>query len=127
MASIESGQESARSGGGMLWFWLPIVLILFVGGALSVAAYFVEPGLTIPESLAAGYGGLAGIIVGLFAAAIGVVVGLFGALLGLVATGGALALTLFIVASPILAIVLFVLLMRRPKASGAECPDPAVH
>lgn len=113
-----------RRGGGAAWLWAPIVLILFLGGAMSVGMYFYgEPQLTILESLAAGFGSLAAIIVGLFAAAIGVIVGLFGALLGIVAAGGAVAMTLFIVGSPIIAIVLFVLLMRRPKT----CPDPGLH
>ncbi len=119
-----SYQETGRKGGGAAWLYAPIILILFLGGALSIGAYFYsEPHLTIMESLAAGFGGLAAIIVGLFAAAIGVIVGLFGAALGVVAAGGAVAMTLFIVASPIIAIILIVLLMRRPK----NCPDPAVH
>jgi len=111
----------------MFWFWTPIVLILFVGGAFSIAAYTAEPSLTPFEAVAAGFGGLAGLIVGLFAAAIGIVVGLLGAAVGLLAAGGAAAVTLFIVASPILAIVLLFLVMRRPKSSGADCPDPAAH
>lgn len=115
-----------RRSGGLFWFWTPVVLILFLGGALSVAAYAAEPGLSPVEALAAGYGGLAAVIVGLFAAAFGIVIGLFGALLGLVAAGGATALTLFIVASPVIAIILLILLMRRPKA-GADCPDPGAH
>ncbi|MEO1135378.1 MAG: hypothetical protein AAFW68_02065 [Pseudomonadota bacterium] len=116
--------EPARSG-GMAWLWAPIILILFLGGALSVGAYFYgEPQLTVAESIAAGFGGLAGLIIGLIAAAFGIVVGLLGALIGIVAAGGAVAMTLFIVASPILAIVLIFLLMRRPKS---ECPDPGAH
>lgn len=117
-------QEPARSG-GMAWFWAPIVLVLFLGGALSVGAYFYgEPQLTVVESIAAGFGALAGIIIGLIGAAVGIVLGLLGALIGIVAAGGAVAMTLFIVASPILAIVLIFLLMRRSKS---DCPDPAAH
>jgi hypothetical protein len=33
-------------------------------------------------------------------------------------------MTLFIVASPIIAIILIALLMRRPKS---DCPNPAAH
>ena len=110
----------------MAWLYAPIILILFVGGALSVAAYTYEPGFTIAESLAAGFGGLAAIIVALFGALIGVVISLLGALFGLAVGGGAVALTLFIVASPILAIILLVMMMRRPRSS-AECPDPSMH
>lgn len=124
MSTSEYHEE--RRSSGAAWLYAPIILILFLGGALSVAAYsYGEPELTMMESLAAGFGGLAAIIVGLFAAAIGVIVGLFGALLGVVAAGGAVAMTLFIIASPILAIVLIVMLMRRPKSS--ECPDPSLH
>jgi hypothetical protein len=117
-------REPARSS-GLAWLYAPIVLILFLGGALSVGAYLsAEPQLTVVESIAAGYGALAALIVGLIAAAFGIVVGLLGALIGLIAAGGAVAMTLFIVASPILAIVLIVLLMRRPKSG---CPDPSAH
>lgn len=117
-------QEPARSGGAT-WLLAPVVLILFLGAALSVGAYFYsDVPLTAAESLAAGFGGLAGLIIGLFAAAIGVIVALFGALIGLVAAGGAVAMTLFIVASPIIALILIFLLLRRPKS---DCPDPAAH
>jgi len=74
--------------------------------------------------MAAGFGGLAGIIIGLIAAIFGLIVGLVGALIGLAAAGGAVAVTLFIVASPIIALILIFLLMRRPKA---DCPDPEAH
>ncbi len=121
MANADYEGSGGRSGAA--WLYVPIVLILFVGGALSVAAYYYEPGLTIAESLAAGFGGLAGIIIGLFAAAFGVVLGLLGALLGIVAAGGAVAMTLFIIGSPIIAIILIFMLMRRPKG----CPDPGAH
>lgn len=114
-----------RRSGGMFWFWAPVLLILIAGAALSFAAYFSGNGLTVVESVAAGFGGLAGVIVGLFGAIIGIVLGLVGALIGVVAAGGAVAVTLFIIASPVLAIVLFILLLRRPKT--AECPDPGAH
>ena len=129
MTNIDSTDVSQRSGGsGLAWLYLPLVLILFLGGALAVGAYFYgEPQLTIAEALAAGFGGVAALIVGLFAAAIGIVVGLFGALIGLVAAGGAVGMTLFVVASPVIAIILLVMLMRRPRANPQGCPDPSAH
>lgn len=116
--------EPRRGGAG--WFYAPIVLILFLGGALSVGAYFYsEPQLTILEAITAGFAGLAGIIIGLIAAVFGIVVGLLGALIGVVAAGGAVAMTLFIVGSPLLAIILIIMLMRRSRSS--DCPDPSAH
>lgn len=116
-------REPARSSGA--WFYVPVVLILFLGGALSVGAYFYgDPQLTIAESIAAGFGALAGIMIGMIGALFGLAVGLIGALIGLVAAGGAVAMTLFIIGSPIIAIILIVMLMRRPKS---DCPDPGAH
>ena len=124
MATTDYDDQRSR-GGGLAWFYVPIVLILFLGGAMSVGAYmYNDVDLTIMESMAAGFGGLAAIIVGLIAAAIGIVIGLFGALLGVIAAGGAVAMTLFIVGSPVIALILLFLLMRRPKQN---CPDPAAH
>ena len=114
--------EERRGRGGALWFWIPFFLILVTGGVFSVVVY-QEGGVSILEALAAGYAGVGALIVGLFAGLIGLVVGLIGALIGVVAAGGALALTAFLVGSPIIAIVLFVLLMRRDKG----CPDPSMH
>lgn len=114
-----------RRGGGLFWFWAPLLIILFVGAAFSVAAYTAEPGLTAVEAVAAGFAGVAALIVGLFAGALGLLLGLLGAAVGIVAAGGAAAMTLFIIASPILAIVLLFLLLRRPK--GSDCPDPSAH
>ncbi|GJL91574.1 hypothetical protein [Hyphococcus sp.] len=117
-------REPARSS-GMAWVMAPVIMILFLGAALSVGAYFYgDPQLTVAESMAAGFGGLAALIVGLIATVFGLVVGLIGALIGLVAAGGAVAMTLFIVGSPLIAIILIVMLMRRPKS---ECPDPGAH
>jgi hypothetical protein len=126
MANLDADYQGGKSGSGLAWLFMPIVLILFLGAALSVAAYsFSDHDLTVAESIAAGFGGLAGLIIGLIGAAIGIVVGLIGALIGLVAAGGAVAMTLFIIASPVIALVLLFLLMRRPKT--AECPDPGAH
>ena len=124
MTTTDMETYEERRGGGLFWFWVPVVLILFLGVAFSVAAYNLEPGLTIAEALTAGFVGVAGLIAGLFAAAFGVILGLVGALIGVVAAGGAVAMTLFIVGSPIIAIILFVLLMRRPKSA---CPNPDAH
>lgn len=116
--------EERRGSSSAAWFYIPVLLILLLGAALSVGAFFAsDPQLTILESIAAGFGGMAAMIVALFAAAIGVLLGLVGALIGVVAAGGAVAMTLFIVGSPIIAIILIVLLMRRPKS----CPDPSAH
>lgn len=124
-ADMEYGER--RSGGGLFWFWAPILLILVAGFGLSVAFYFSGEGLTIAESIAGGFAAVGGTLVGIVAAVIGVFMGLIGALIGVAVAGGAVAMTLFIVASPILALILFILLLRRPKNSGADCPDPAAH
>ncbi len=125
MANIDMDYGSAKRSSGAAWLYMPIVLIIFLGAALSIAAYsFSDSDLTVAESIAAGFGGLAGIILGLIGAAIGIIVGLVGALIGIVVAGGAVAMTLFIVASPIIAIILFALLMRRSKSA---CPEPGVH
>ena len=109
----------------MAWVLAPVIMILFLGAALSVGAYFYgDPQLTVAESIAAGFGVLAGLIVGLIGAVFGLIVGLVGALIGLVAAGGAVAVTLFIVASPVIAIILLFLVLRRPKS---DCPDPSAH
>ena len=80
-----SDYGDARRGGGLAWLYAPVVLILFLGGALSAGAYFYsDTPLTVMESIAAGFGGLAGLILGLIGAAFGIVVGLIGALVGLV-------------------------------------------
>ena len=115
-------EERRSGGGGALWFWIPLMLVLIGGAALSGVAY-LEGDLTILEAIAAGYAGVGALIIGLFAGLIGLVVGLIGAVIGVVAAGGALALTAFLIGSPIIAIVLFVLLMRRDKG----CPDPEAH
>ena len=126
MSNQEPAYQGERRGGGMAWLYMPIVLILFLGAALSVAAYnFSETDLSAAESVAAGFGGLAALILGLIGAAIGIVVGLIGALIGLVAAGGAVAMTLFIVGSPIIALILIGLLWRRSKQIA--CPDPGAH
>lgn len=124
MTTTDMETYGERRGGGLLWFWLPIFLILIAGGALAIAALYHQPDLSVAEALAAGYGGVASLVVGIVAAAVGLVVGLVATLIGLVAAGGAVAVTLFIIASPIIAIILFVLLMRRPKN---QCPDPGAH
>ncbi|MDZ7628079.1 MAG: hypothetical protein U5J99_06680 [Parvularculaceae bacterium] len=125
MANINADTGVQKKSSGLVWLYAPILLILFLGAALSVAAYnFSEADLTVAESVAAGFGGLAGIILGLIGAAIGIVVGLIGAVVGLIAAGGAVAVTLFIVGSPIIALVLFALLMRRSKNA---CPEPGAH
>jgi hypothetical protein len=125
MANSDTDYGVQKRSAGMAWLYMPIMLIVFLGAALSIAAYnFSETDLTAAEAVAAGFGGLAAVILGLIGAAIGIVLGLVGALVGVVAAGGAVAVTLFIVGSPIIALVLFVLLMRRPKNA---CPEPGAH
>lgn len=125
MTNLEVEQAGERRSGGLAWLYLPLVLIVFLGAALSVAAYsFSDTPLTIAESLAAGYGGLAGIIIGLIGAVIGVVIALVSTLFGLLVAGGAVGVTLFIIASPIIAIILIALLMRRQRNA---CPEPGAH
>lgn len=120
---VSDYREPSRSGGGV-WIYAPVILVLFLGAALSVAAYFYsDTPLTIAESIAAGFGGVAGVILGLIGAAFGIVVGLIGGLFGLAVGGASIALTLFIIASPVIAVILIVLLMRRNKS----CPNPDAH
>lgn len=121
-----STQDGERSGGGgRVFLWAIVFILLFLGGALSGAAYvFSEQELTAVESIGAGFGGLAGLIIGIFGAIASVIIGLVGAVIGIVVAGGALAFTLFLVGSPIIAIILFLLLMRSRKTS---CPDPDAH
>lgn len=112
----------------MAWFWALLLLILVAGGAFSFFAYQHEPSLSIGEALGVGFAAFGAVVIGLFAAAIGVIVGVFGALVGIIAAGGALAVTAFLVGSPIIAIILFILLMRRPKRECPDaCPDPSAH
>lgn len=118
-----SDDETRRSGGGLLS--LAVILLVFTGAAFSLAAYvFGEPGLGVVEALAAGFGGLAALILGIAGAVVGVALGLVGAIIGLVATGGAVAFTLFVIGSPVIAIILIFLLMR---SGGKNCPDPDAH
>ena len=126
-AEVMSGYEVApRRSGGAIWFWLPIILILVLGAGFSAAVFVQHPSMSPVEALAAGFGGLAALIVGLFAAAVGVIIGVAGAALGLVAAGGAVAFTFFLLASPILAIVFFVLFMRQ-RRSGRAAMEPGAH
>jgi len=121
MASTD--YEERKSGGGMVL--MTLMILIFLGAALSVAFYiFGEQDLSVIESIGAGFGGLAGIIIGLFGVIVGVVLGLVGALFGVAVGGGAVALTLFIIGSPIIAIILLVLLMR---SRSSDCPDPDAH
>ncbi|MBI1394174.1 MAG: hypothetical protein GC152_15700 [Alphaproteobacteria bacterium] len=103
-----------RKSSAGFWVFLPIILFLLVGAGLSFAAYvYAEPELTALESMGAGFGGLAGVIVGLFAALFGIIVALVGAVIGLITAAGAIAVTIFFIGSPLIAIILFVLLMRE--------------
>ena len=106
--------EEKKSGG--LWFFLPVLIFLLVGAGLSIAAYvYAEPELTAAESIGAGFGGLAGIIIGLFGAIIGLIFALFATILGLIFAAGSIAFAIFLVASPLIAVILFILLIRERK------------
>lgn len=115
-----------RRSGGPLWFWLPLVLVLVLGAGFSAAAYMHEPSLTPVEALAVGYGGLAATVVGLFVGAIGVVVAFFAAIFGIAVAGTATAFSLFLVASPLIAII-FIFLFFRARRRASACPDPGSH
>lgn len=123
--AYEIEENNRRSSRG-LWFWIPVMGFLILGGVFSFFAY-QQNDVTIYEAVAAGYAGVGALVVGLFAGLVGLVIGLAGAVIGtvigIVATGGALVVTAFLVGSPIIAIILFVMLMRRDKS----CPDPSVH
>lgn len=102
---MASHEVSHRSGGGAIWFWAPLIVILSVGAAFSVAAYFhSDSDLNAIEAVGTGFAGVAALIFGLFAA-----------FFGLIMAGGAVAFSLFLVASPILTIVLLFLLLRKNK------------
>ena len=106
--------ERREHGGGAVWFWAPVLVILFVGGAFSVGAYFHgEHDLSVIESIGVGFGGVAGLILGLFAAFFGLILG-----------AGALAFSLFLVASPILCVILLFLLLRKNKEARALRASP---
>ena len=125
---MEVSDTEARRSGGASWFFITLALILFLGGALAFGAYvYGDPQPTVIEAIVAGFAGVMALIIGLVGAVIGVTVGLVGALLGIVAAGGAVAFTLFIIGSPIIAVILFVLLMRRRKECPEACPDPSAH
>lgn len=125
---MEVSDTEVRRSGGASWFFITLALILFLGGALAFGAYvYGDPQPTVIEAIVAGFAGVMALIIGLVGAVIGVTVGLVGALLGIVAAGGAVAFTLFIIGSPIIAVILFVLLMRRRKECPEACPDPSAH
>jgi drug/metabolite transporter (DMT)-like permease len=97
--------QSSHRGGGAIWFWAPLIVILSVGAAFSVGAYFhSESDLNAIEAVAAGFSGVAALIFGLFAA-----------FFGLIMAGGAVAFSLFLVASPVLTIILLFLLLRKNR------------
>jgi hypothetical protein len=113
-------ESGAARAGGMAWFWIPVAVIFILGVAGSVAAYLADSDLAILEAIVVGFGGVSGLIVGLLGGFIAIVAGLFGALIGIVAAGGALALTLFLAASPVLALILLYLLLREKRKNAAS-------
>ena len=101
--------------GGAVWFWTPVIIIVLTGAGLSLAAYLHEPTLTAAEAVALGFGGLSALIAALTVGLFSVFTGLPAAVAGLAVAGGAIVVTLFLVASPAIAIILFILLLRRSK------------
>lgn len=106
-------RDGQRKGsGGIAWFFAPLAILIAAGVGFSIAAYvYAEPPLSPVEAVGAGFGALGGVIVALIFA-----------IVGIVTAGGALVVTLFFVASPIIAIVLFILLMRRSRYDGPSRP-----
>jgi len=114
--------EQSHNNSSMLWLWIPFLSILILGTVFSIAAY-QQNDLTMMESIIAGFLGVGGLFIGLLAGFFGLIVGLLGGLIGLVVAGGAVTLTLFIIGSPIIALILLFLLTRRSN----QCPDPSAH
>ena len=111
-----NGENFEKKSGGLLWVWLPVLLFMLVGAALSFAAYvYAEPELTAVDALGAGFGGLAGVIIGLFATLFGLIIALVASLIGLLTAAGAIAVTIFLIGSPVIAIILFILLLRERR------------
>lgn len=117
-----SDQRLTRSNSSAMWLWIPLIVVLVGGTALSFVAY-QQNDITILEAIIGGFVGLAGIFIGLVGGLFGLIVGLAAGLFGVATAGGAIAITLFVLASPVLAIVFLWLLLRRSK----ECPDPSMH
>lgn len=122
MTSVDYHMDTGRRGTSSVWAGIVFALVLLSGAALSILA-FQQNDISIVEAIAVGFAGVGGIIIGLIATIFGLIVSLIGAAIAVVATGGALALTAFIIGSPIIALILFALLMRKDKS----CPDPSVH
>lgn len=123
--SAENYELESHRGGSRLMTILSVVTVLYVvsAGSLAILAFNQNPDISIVEAIGMGFVGVGGIIVAGFAAIIGIVIGLIGAVFGIAVGGGAIAVTLFVLASPVIALVLFALLMRR----GRDCPDPSRH
>ena len=122
--TTETYELGARRGSSLVTVLSVLtVLILVAAGSLAFLAFTHDPGISIVEAIGVGFVGVGGIIVAIFATIIGVLIGLVGAVFGIAVGGGAIAITLFVLASPVIALVLFAVLMRR----GKDCPDPARH
>lgn len=123
---LERTMATQSSGGRYMWaLWLALGIILVLGSGLSVVAY-MEGDVTIVESIIAGFVAVGAVIVALVAAAAGLVIGVVGALVGIITAGGALAVTAFVILSPIIALVLLWLLLRDRKRATAY-PDLSAH
>lgn len=116
---VERGRGSEpRVGGGLAFITIPAILYLMTSLGLGVAFYTnAETDIGVVEAIIAGFGATAGIIVGLVVAAFGTVLAFVTGVLGIAFAGGALLVTLFIMASPVIAIVLLMLMMRPSRSS----------
>ena len=122
--SAESYELNTHRGNSLMTILSVLAVLLIVSaGSLAILAFNHNPDISIVEAISLGFVGVGGIIAAAFAAIIGIIVGLLGAIFGIAIGGGALAVTLFVLASPVIALVLFALLMRR----GRDCPDPSQH
>lgn len=122
--SVESYELNTHRGSSLMTI-LSVLTLLFIvsAGSLAILAFNHNPGISIVEAIGMGFVGVGGVIAAAFAAVIGIIIGLLGAIFGIAIGGGAIAITLFVLASPVIALILFALLMRR----GRACPDPSRH
>lgn len=123
MATKHGEFEHQRGSGFLATTYVLATLFVMASASLAVLAFNQNPGISIIGAIETGFTATGGLIIALFAGLFSVAFGLVAALFGIAVGGGAIAITLFIIASPIIAILLFVLLARQAK----RCPDPAQH
>ena len=105
------------------WLWLPFIAIIVTGFGFAWLIWS-QNDVTIMEAVADGFLAVGGLIIGLLAGIFGLGVGLLATVFALITAGGALAITGFVLASPVIALVLLWMLMRRSNAqSGSSSAD----